>query len=108
MRNVFAAHNEWIMYVTEYSKTQSRNNAPRVILRFLPMPVGRLLVTLLVDIVPFEGYLHDTAGMVKGGTPYLFANPDYTATCFLLRQGILTSLKLSSPAALLNAWFTDI
>ena len=85
MRNVFAAHNEWIMYLTEYSKTQSRTNAPRVIPRFFPMPVGRLLVTLLVDIVPFEGYLHDTAGMVKGGTPYLVANSEYTAPCFLLR-----------------------
>lgn len=67
------------MFVTADSKTQNRSNAPRVIPGFLPVEVGRLLVTLLVDVLPFGGCLRDTAGMVRGGTPYLFANPDYTA-----------------------------
>lgn len=79
MRNVFAAHNEWIMFLTEYCKTKDRSNAPRVIPRFLPTKVGRLLVISLVDILPFEGYLRDTAGITRGSTPYLFANANYTA-----------------------------
>lgn len=78
MRNIFALNNIWIMYLIEYSKTQNRSNAPRVIPRFLPSQVGMLLVSFLVDILPFEGYLWDTVGRARGAIPYLFANRDYT------------------------------
>ena len=61
----FVMHNEWVMFLTEYSKTQSRSTAPRVIPRFLLTKAGRLLV----DILPFEGYLRYAAGMKRNNAP---------------------------------------
>ncbi|KAL8679402.1 MAG: hypothetical protein Q9186_004313 [Xanthomendoza sp. 1 TL-2023] len=52
-----------IMTVTEYHKGQNRQQAPRMLARFLPAAIGQLLVAYLSDVLPFLSFLLEAAGM---------------------------------------------
>ena len=57
LRNIFLARGQPLIVVTGYSKTLATLDGPRLIARFLPPEVGRLLMAFITEIVPLSDFL---------------------------------------------------
>jgi hypothetical protein len=66
MRNVFVKEGR-VMIVTEYHKSIAVADQVKVIPRFLPERVGRLLVVYLADVLPFHQLMDRKAAMLTLG-----------------------------------------
>lgn len=72
MRGIYI-HDEAVMCVTEYHKSQGRTGKPRVIARFPPGRVGRLLIAYISDVLPFLAFLQDASNIPRsGGGPFIW------------------------------------
>ena len=73
-RNIFIMNGQ-VMVVTEYHKSQAVTDQPKVIPRFLPDRIGRLLVVYLADVLPFRQLITDCAYTSESGG-FLWAGKD--------------------------------
>lgn len=60
LRNVFLWHNA-VLVTVDYNKSENVTDQAKVIARFLPHRVARLLVTYIVDIHPFASFVSGAA-----------------------------------------------
>jgi len=63
MRNIFVKEGR-VMIVTEYHKSMAVTDQVKVIPRFLPERVGKLLVVCLADVLPFRQLMDRKASML--------------------------------------------
>jgi len=63
IRNIFVKEGR-VMIVTEYHKSMAVTDQVKVIPRFLPERVGKLLVVYLADVLPFRQLMDRKAGML--------------------------------------------
>ena len=83
MRNIFIKEGQ-VMIVTEYHKSMAVMDQLKVIPRFLPDRVGKLLVIYLADVLPFRQLMDRKAAMLtsngflwfKNGKPWGDGRPD--------------------------------
>ena len=64
MRNIFVKEGR-VMIVTEYHKSMAVTDQVKMIPRFLPERVGKLLVVYLADVLPFRQLMDRKAGMLR-------------------------------------------
>ena len=64
MRNIFMKEGR-VMVVTEYHKSMAMTDQLKVIPRFLPERVGKLLVIYLADVLPFRQLMDRKAAMLQ-------------------------------------------
>ena len=72
IRNFFILHGQVIM-ITSYHKAQKISGKTRLVCRFLPYLVGRLLVHYLTNLLPFQEMITALAGLKTHSTALMFA-----------------------------------
>jgi len=61
MRNIFVVDGT-VAVITEYNKSEVRSGRPKVVVRYLPRAVGRMVVAFVAEVVPFAEFLDVCCG----------------------------------------------